>query len=423
MSEVASFDASTQEVYARGAFNDWGTTLMNDEDSDMIYQATVAVEGNEGSNVGYKYYYADPADLDNGVWEGSISDRMAMLFPDGITQILPTASFDVALGDYAYAQIIHNSPDPAVASVDIYVNGVLAVPGFDFRSATLFYPLPAGVELQFTITPADADPAAGVTVPATLDADQTYYAIASGVLNPDNFSASPTMSDIGFRLDLVADAQLSTAADSLSFKIMHGATDAPAVDLFVQGLPDPIVSDATFSAITDYITVPAPEIYTIDLFASGVNIYLASYEVDATNLASGTAFITASGFINPAANQDGEGFAVLAVFADGSTALLESVTSSIEDDNEFPSAYTLSQNYPNPFNPSTTIQYSLPEVAEVTLEVYNMLGQKVASLVEARQSAGTYTIEFDGSGLASGTYMYRMQAGDFVQTRKFALIK
>ncbi|MGA1465153.1 MAG: T9SS type A sorting domain-containing protein, partial [Balneolaceae bacterium] len=387
-------------------------------------ETIVEVEGATGRNIAYKFYYADPSDIDNGVWENNLpSDRSFELFPAGIIQILPDTDFDVALYDYTYIQIIHNSADPAVESVDIYVDGDMAIDEFAFREATVFLPAPTDVELQLTITPAGADPAAGVTVPVTLEEDQKYYAIASGVLNPDNFAASPTSSDIGFRLDLVAGTQLSAASDSLSFKIMHGSTDAPAVDLFVQGLPDPIVSGATFSAITDYITVPAPEVYTIDLYASEFNSYLASYEVDATNLAGGTAFITASGFINPAANQDGEGFAVLAVFADGSTTLLESVTSSIEDGNEFPTAYTLSQNYPNPFNPSTTIQYSLPEVAEVMLEVYNMLGQKVASLVEARQSAGTYTIEFDGSGLASGTYMYRMQAGDFVQTRKFALIK
>ncbi|NBV31172.1 MAG: DUF4397 domain-containing protein [Bacteroidetes bacterium] len=424
MEDVSSFNPETDEVYVRGAFNDWGTTQLFSDEEDLYYETIVEVEGATGSNIAYKFYYADPSDIDNGVWENNLpSDRSFELFPAGIIQLLPDTDFDVELYDYTYLQIIHNSADPAVESVDIYVDGDMAIDEFAFREATVFLPAPTDVELQLTITPAGADPAAGVTVPVTLEEDQKYYAIASGVLNPDNFAASPTSSDIGFRLDLVAGTQLSAASDSLSFKIMHGSTDAPAVDLFVQGLPDPIVSGATFSAITDYITVPAPEVYTIDLYASGVNIYLASYEVDATNLAGGTAFITASGFINPAANQDGEGFAVLAVFADGSTTLLESVTSSIEDGNEFPTAYTLSQNYPNPFNPSTTIQYSLPEVAEVMLEVYNMLGQKVASLVEARQSAGTYTIEFDGSGLASGTYMYRMQAGDFVQTRKFALIK
>ena len=423
MNEATGFNPEEQEVYVRGGFNDWGTTLMDDGDADMIYQASIYVEGNEGSSVNFKFYFADPADVDNGTWEDNLpSDRSVVLFPDGISQLLPTTAFDVVYGDYAYAQIIHNSPDPAVQSVDIYVNGGLAVSGFMFRSATGFVPLPASEEISLTITPEGADQESGVTVPATLTDGETYYAIASGVLNPDNFSASPTQSDISFRLDLVDGTNLSTAADSISFKLMHGSTDAPAVDIFVQGVDTPLAQNTTFGAITDYITVPAPEVYTIDLYASGANIYLASYEVDATDLAGATAFITASGFINPDANQNGEGFGVLAVLADGTAVLLESVTSSVEDD-ELPVQFSLGQNYPNPFNPSTTIQYSLPEVSDVTLEVFNMLGQKVASLVDSRQTAGSYMVEFDGSNLASGTYMYRMQAGNFVQTRKFALIK
>jgi len=88
-----------------------------------------------------------------------------------------------------------------------------------------------------------------------------------------------------------------------------------------------------------------------------------------------------------------------------------------------PSPFSVSQNYPNPFNPSTTIGYSLPERSEAKLTVFNTLGQHVATLVQGETEAGYHEVRFDGSGLSSGVYFYRMQAGDFVQTRKLLLLK
>jgi photosystem II stability/assembly factor-like uncharacterized protein len=88
-----------------------------------------------------------------------------------------------------------------------------------------------------------------------------------------------------------------------------------------------------------------------------------------------------------------------------------------------PAQVVLMQNYPNPFNPSTTIRYSLPHRTRVTLGVFNILGQQVALLQNGDQDAGFHEVRFDGSGLASGVYFYRIQAGDFVQTKKLALVK
>jgi len=73
-----------------------------------------------------------------------------------------------------------------------------------------------------------------------------------------------------------------------------------------------------------------------------------------------------------------------------------------------PSGYSLAQNYPNPFNPSTSIIYELPGAARVSLAVYDMLGRKVAALVDAVQPGGRHTAEFSGTGLASGVYVYRL---------------
>ena len=92
-------------------------------------------------------------------------------------------------------------------------------------------------------------------------------------------------------------------------------------------------------------------------------------------------------------------------------------------DDAIPATFELSQNYPNPFNPSTTISYSLPQNNDVVLEIYNTLGQKVATLINQKQTAGTYNVTFDASNLATGVYFYRLQSGNFMEVRKMMLLK
>jgi len=88
-----------------------------------------------------------------------------------------------------------------------------------------------------------------------------------------------------------------------------------------------------------------------------------------------------------------------------------------------PTTYELSQNYPNPFNPSTTIRFQIPDFGYTSLIVFDVLGREVANLISGELSPGTYSIPWDASGVASGMYFYRLQAGDFVETRRLLLLK
>ena len=86
-------------------------------------------------------------------------------------------------------------------------------------------------------------------------------------------------------------------------------------------------------------------------------------------------------------------------------------------------SFRLSQNYPNPFNPTTMIQYSIPKTSMVSIKVYDILGRQVETLVNGQKVAGNYSVQFNGSNLSSGIYFYRIESGDFVQTKKLVLLK
>ena len=99
------------------------------------------------------------------------------------------------------------------------------------------------------------------------------------------------------------------------------------------------------------------------------------------------------------------------------------IVSDVDEKNQNPLEFNLAQNYPNPFNPSTTIKYAVATTSFVSIKVYDMIGQEVASLVNEMKDAGTYEVKFDGKNLASGVYIYKMSADNFTSVKKLNLLK
>lgn len=340
---------------------------------------------------------------------------------DGTAILLDAATTDPGV---ANVQIIHNSPDPAASSVDVYVNGDLTLPGVEFRTATEFLELPGDTPLDITVTPADAAIEDGIEFQdVEFAAGSSYYVVATGVLDPASFADNPDGIDTAFFLNVIPGAT-TTASDenNFDFLLYHGSPDAPAVDIVARDVAT-LAEGILYTLFSDdYISVPA-NTYIIDIFDPGADNPLASFDADVSNLEGQTGIILASGFLDPSNNNAGPGFGVIVVLSDGSVVELGMATSNESIADGLPDRFDLDQNYPNPFNPSTTISYSLPQSSQVTVEVFNITGQRVATLVNTEQSAGNYTINFDASSLSSGMYMYRIQAENFTQTRKMTLIK
>jgi hypothetical protein len=103
--------------------------------------------------------------------------------------------------------------------------------------------------------------------------------------------------------------------------------------------------------------------------------------------------------------------------------VVDGPTVGVQTTNLSPYEYKLFDNYPNPFNPSTTLQYTLKEEVNVSLRVFNLLGQVVATLVNEKQTAGPHSVMFDASRFSSGVYFYSLEAGSFKQSKKMMLTK
>jgi hypothetical protein len=116
---------------------------------------------------------------------------------------------------------------------------------------------------------------------------------------------------------------------------------------------------------------------------------------------------------------------VLGSIEDGKELVItdQAVSKITVSGESIPTEFSLNQNYPNPFNPSTKISYSLPAASDVTVKIFNSLGEEIATLVNQKQEAGRYELNFNSTGLASGMYLYKIQAGSFTQTKKMILMK
>ena len=109
-------------------------------------------------------------------------------------------------------------------------------------------------------------------------------------------------------------------------------------------------------------------------------------------------------------------------FTDSTFHIIDRLT-SIKTNGEIPLTFSLSQNFPNPFNPTTAINFTVPKTGLVKLKIYNMIGKEISTLVNEIRTAGNYSVNFDASGLSSGTYFYKLEAGGMINIKKMMLIK
>ena len=234
--------------------------------------------------------------------------------------------------------------------------------------------------------------------------DTTAYAP-----NPDGYS----IRENALLLDLPI---LAASPNEVRAMFVHAVTDAPAVDL-VAGNGNKLAVNLNYGAASPPLNLAAGA-YTVDLLRSRDKQKLGTYTFNVSNNANGYAVITLSGFLNPAANQNGPALD-LGVY----DVKLTPTTAVAERQEITPASFALRQNYPNPFNPVTSIQFSVSRERWVSLKVYDINGREVATLVNESKPAGIHRVEFVAQALTSGVYFYKLTAGEFSQVRKMALVR
>ena len=214
----------------------------------------------------------------------------------------------------ARVQIIHNSPSP---TVDIYANGGELERNFEFRTATPFIDVPAGVDIDLAIAPSPSTSAAEAIANFTVNLieDETYVVIATGIVGS---------MDTPFDLKIISMASESSAdSTEVDLTIYHGATDAPAVDIVARDVAT-LADSAAYGVNTPYFTVPAQD-YTIDIKPAGNDdVIVASYTAPLSGLAGGAGVVFASGFLQPA-NMDDPAFGIFAALPNGDVLELPAV--------------------------------------------------------------------------------------------------
>ena len=460
-----------------------------------------------GSAVVFASGFLDPTANQNGAAFG----LFAALANGTVVQ------FPSTTGPNARVQVIHNSSDILAGSVDIYVNAgptdAPAIPDFAFRTATPFIDLPAGVTLNLGVAPGNSASVSDTlkNFPVVLSAGEKYVVFANGLLT-GGYAANPDSRNTNFTLFVKSAARETGLGPDVDLFVLHGSTDAPTVDVKAREAGNAtLVNDAAYGDMTPYFSVP-PANYTLDLYLADGTTLVNSFIAPLAGLGGGSATVFASGFLNPALNQNGAGFGLFAALASGaviqllpgvvpveltSFSALSNGTSvslswstatelnnygfevqrkslngnfatiafvqgngttsqksdyaytqnnldegkyyyrlkqidydgkydyskTVEVDIRLLTNFSLEQNYPNPFNPTTTIGYVLQEKSRVKLTLMNLIGEELSVLVNEEKDKGYHKVNLNANNLPSGVYLYKIQAGNLVDTKKMTLMK
>ena len=320
---------------------------------------------------------------------------------------------DPLTGGIARIQFIHNLPLPF--PVDLFLDGVKLMGGLNFQSATGYGHYAAGdhlITVNPVVPPGVVAPPIEIPLPSLMN-EQNYAVIAHGSV------ANPSVK--------ILHTKLRSSVDNMVEAILvHGSGDLGEVDVRILDPADNmtptkmLANNFGFDSATRYISL-APGAHNVQVTSPDNRTEVEVYYVDLNGYQGETLILNLSG------GMDDLGF--MGVRNNGDVFLSQVVTGVEEEGNpEIPTEFALHGNYPNPFNPSTRIEFDLPESAQVSLQIVDMLGRQVMTLPAQQVEAGANrTLELNATNLASGHYLYRIIAtgaeSRYVKTGRMTLVK
>ena len=319
----------------------------------------------------------------------------------------------------ARVQVIHNSADAAASVVDVWLDNTLLLDNFAFRTASPFVDAPAGTE--FTIAIKDQNSTSPMnpiwSQNYTLADGETYILVAEGIVSPSGYNPA-TPFDIAVYPTGRESANMTNKTDVL---VHHGSTDAPVVDVVEVGVgAGTIVDNLGYSEFAGYLELPTND-YRLAIKDETGSVTVATYDAPLSTLGLDGAALTvvASGFLDPLVNSNGPNFGLWVALASGGNLV------------ELPKFLNVKENlidkesvqaYPNPAATQVSIEYSLIESADLTIELFDILGQKVFESQQFETSGKLNKYTIDVTGMNEGIYFLSLNAGDSRVTKKIQVV-
>jgi len=212
-------------------------------------------------------------------------------------------------------------------------------------------------------------------------------------------------------------AREAASGEGVDLLVFHGSPDAPAVDVVARGVAT-LVPNFAYGAFAGYVSVPAGA-YTLDIQPAGSGTTAASFLADLSGANGAALTVVASGYLAPAAGAPG--FGLLAVFADGTTAMLPAPGATSTEAADRAPALQIESVFPNPASRSAQLRVRVPATQDVTVQVFDLLGREVLSQSAVAMGGDVESVELDASRLKSGVYIIRVQADDAVASTQWVV--
>lgn len=322
-----------------------------------------------------------------------------------------------AAAQTARLQIIHNAADPAAAVVDIYANGEKLLDDVKFRTASPYLSVPAGIPITVAVAPSNSTSASQAifSVPLTLSLGETYVAVANGLV-ATGFAANPDSKSTNFGIWVKAGAKETAPAGKVDLLVVHGATDAPAVDVVAEGVAT-IVNNAVYGDITNYISVPAAA-YTLAVQDSTGKTTVARFAAGLSGLGGSSAVVFASGFLTPASNKGGPAFGLFAALPNGTVVPLDAVTGLNDQLKTFASVIA----FPVPAQDNLTIEIMSASSEIIEVEVLDLTGKSL-NASNYKAFAGSNQFILNTENLKAGSYIAKIKGQSNISAINFSVSK
>ncbi|MGM0745912.1 MAG: PQQ-binding-like beta-propeller repeat protein, partial [Bacteroidota bacterium] len=431
--------------------------FTEDLDEEVVYVGSsdgylyafdiISLTGGSGSRLRWKHDFGSPVNSSpilssKGLIAGSDDGKLIAFKPvnRAWTQGVVLAQDDVPTPDDlavmvwideigGFPGLIGGNP-----GLDPCQSGRFIIPHCEFGeggNASPFLPVFANEELIIGLARTTSDLAgiyAGETTEGLLktfsttlpenDATSLFFA---GLATTDGYAENPDGLEVDLQMFSKAglDMDDTIQPDETAVYAGHFSTDSPAMNINMSGPVEKSFNSLRFGDISETEGMP-PGNYQVtlellDTMGKAVADDEITFELDLNENAGEPVAILVDGFLNPEANKNGPPLKITSVSGTGS------LPTSIE--SEIPVQTSLYNNYPNPFNPVTTIPFDLSNSSAVRIEIYNIAGQKILTLVDEIRTPGSHVIPFDAGSLASGVYIYRLVTDNFAESKKMVLIK